>query len=85
MVKWVIPLQISRRNSGAPLVPGTAPLSTGVGGLASGQLVFDAVTSVLYVGAGDDGAGNSTSISALGGTGAFNARGAQNAQFLLLN
>ena len=85
MTKWTIPIQVTRRNSGNALVPGTAPLATGVGGLASGQLVFDAVASILYIGVGDDGAGNSISISALAGIGAFNTRGAENAQFLIMN
>lgn len=85
MAKWAIPVQITRRNSGATLVPGVAPLASGVGGLTSGQLVFDAVANILYVGSGDDGVGNSTSIATLAGMGAFNTRGAENAQFLLMN
>lgn len=85
MTKWTIPVQVTRRNSGAALVPGTAPLAAGAGGLASGQLVFDAVANILYVGAGDDGVGNSTSIVTLAGTGAYNTRGVENAQFLIMN
>ena len=85
MAKLTIPIQITRRNTGNALVPGIAPLTTGVGGLASGQLALDGVSNILYVGSGDDGAGNCISISTLAGPGAFNTRGIQTAQFLLMN
>jgi hypothetical protein len=64
-------IKIKRRNTGGALVIGTAPLTTGVGGIASGEPVYDAQTDILYIGKGDDGSGNSTAISKVGGGGAF--------------
>ncbi len=85
MAKLNIPVQVTRRNSGVALVPGVAPLAAGVGGLTSGQLVFDAVANILYVGSGDDGLGNASAIVALAGAGNFNTRAINNAQFLTMN
>ena len=62
MANWNIPVKIPRRVTGAPLVPGTAPLTMGIGGLGAGQLIYDSVSNVLWIGAGDDGSGNSTAI-----------------------
>jgi hypothetical protein len=64
-------VQLKRRNTGGALVVGTAPLTTGAGGLKSGEPVYDAVADILYIGKGDDGLGNSTSIAYVGGGGAF--------------
>ena len=64
-------VQLKRRNTGGALVPGTAPLTFGVGGLKSGEPVWDGVADILYIGKGDDGAGNSTSIASIAGAGAF--------------
>ena len=74
-------LKLKRRSTGAVLVPGTAPLSTGVGGILSGEPVWDNLANILYIGGGDDGSGNSTSIKTVAGTGAFvpfNSVGAAN-------
>lgn len=64
-------LKLKRRNTGAALVVGTAPLSTGTGGILSGEAVWDNTANILYIGGGDDGSGNSTSIKTVAGTGAF--------------
>ncbi len=64
-------IKLKRRNTGGALVIGTAPLTTGAGGIGSGEPVYDAQTDILYIGKGDDGAGNSTTISKVGGGGAF--------------
>lgn len=64
-------LKLKRRNTGAALVPGTAPLSTGTGGILSGEAVWDNTANILYIGGGDDGSGNSISIKTIAGTGAF--------------
>ena len=64
-------IKLKRRNTGAALVSGTAPLSTGAGGIGSGEAVWDNVANILYIGGGDDGSGNSTSIRTVAGTGAF--------------
>jgi hypothetical protein len=64
-------VKLKRRNTGGALVPGTAPLATGAGGVQSGEPVYDATADILYIGKGDDGSGNSTAISAIGGSGAF--------------
>ena len=64
-------LKFKRRNTGAALVVGTAPLSTGTGGILSGEAVWDNTANILYIGGGDDGSGNSTSIKTVAGTGAF--------------
>jgi len=66
-----IKMQTKRRNIGTALVIGTAPLTTGAGGLLSGEQVWDGLTDILYIGKGDDGAGNCTSIEAIAGLGAF--------------
>ena len=74
-------LKLKRRNIGAALVPGTAPLATGAGGILSGEAVWDNTANILYIGGGDDGSGNSTSIKTVAGTGAFipfNSVGAAN-------
>lgn len=64
-------IQIKRRESGGALVIGTAPLTTGAGGVKSGELVYDAIADITYIGRGNDGSGNSTSISLQGNAGAF--------------
>jgi len=64
-------IKLKRRNTGGALIAGAAPLTTGTGGIQSGEPVYDAIADVLYIGKGDDGAGNSTVISAVGGGGAF--------------
>lgn len=64
-------IKIKRRTTGASLVPGTAPLATGAGGIQAGEPVYDSGADILYIGKGDDGSGNSTAISAVGGGGAF--------------
>lgn len=55
-------IQIKRRVSGAAGAPS---------GLKSGEIAHNEVDSTLYIGTGDDGAGNATSIIALAGVGAF--------------
>ncbi len=64
-------IKLKRRSTGGALVAGTAPLGTGAGGIQSGEPVYDAVADILYIGKGDDGVGNSTAISVIGGGGAF--------------
>ena len=64
-------VQIKRRVSGAALSIGTAPLVSGASGLKSGELLYDSQGNALYIGRGDDGAGNSTSVVAVGGAAAF--------------
>jgi len=74
-------IKLKRRNTGGALVSGTAPLSTGTGGILSGEAVWDNIANILYIGGGDDGSGNSTSIKTVAGTGAFvpfNSVGAAN-------
>lgn len=55
-------IQVKRRVSGLAGAPSE---------LKSGELAHNEVDSTLYVGRGDDGAGNATSITALAGAGAF--------------
>jgi len=64
-------IKLKRRNTGSPLVSGTAPLNTGAGGILSGEAVWDNVANILYIGGGDDGSGNSTAIKTVAGTGIF--------------
>lgn len=64
-------IKLKRRTTGSALVIGTVPLTTGVGGIAAGEAVWDSIASIFYIGAGDDGSGNSTSIATIGGPGAF--------------
>ena len=62
-------IQFKRRVSGAAGAPAA---------LKSGEVAHNEVEDTLYIGKGDDGAGNATSIAALAGLGAFVARtGAQ--------
>lgn len=49
------PTRITRRVSGAPGAPAT---------LRSGQVAYNMVDGILYVGFGDDGSGNATSVKA---------------------
>jgi hypothetical protein len=62
-------IQTKRRTSGGALVIGTAPLT--ISAVAAGEQVYDAIADILYIGKGDDGSNNSTSIAAIGGVGAF--------------
>jgi hypothetical protein len=55
-------IRIKRRASGAPGAPAT---------LKSAELAHNEVDSTLYIGKGDDGSGNATTIVALAGAGAF--------------
>lgn len=55
-------LQIKRRSTGAAGAPTT---------LKSGELAYNAVSDVLYIGDGDDGAGNATTVESIGGKGGF--------------
>lgn len=64
-------IKLKRRSTGVALTPGTAPLVGGVGGLQAGEPVYDAAADILYIGKGDDGAGNAAAIAAIGGSGAF--------------
>lgn len=64
-------LTTRRHTTSAALVIGTAPLTTGAGGILSGQQVWDDNTSKLYIGVGDDGSGNCTSIACIAGAGGF--------------
>lgn len=63
--------QFKRRNSGGALTVGTTPLVAGAGGIRPGEAVYDGVANVLYIGRGDDGSGNSTSIVSIAGAGAY--------------
>jgi hypothetical protein len=54
------PIQVKRRASGAAGAPAA---------LKSGELAYNMVDSVLYIGHGDDGSGNATSILVIGGVG----------------
>lgn len=55
-------IRIKRRASGAPGAPAA---------LKSAELAHNEVDNTLYVGKGDDGSGNATSVVAIGGNGAF--------------
>lgn len=55
-------IQVKRRVSGVAGAPAA---------LRSGELAHNEVDATLYVGTGDDGAGNATSIVPLAGSGAF--------------
>lgn len=55
-------IRIKRRWSGAAGAPST---------LKSGELAFNGVDGTLYLGVGDDGSGNATSIAAIAGDGSF--------------
>lgn len=64
-------IKLKRRSAGSPLVPGSAPLAIGAGGVQAGEPVYDAVADILYIGKGDDGAGNATAIAPIAGSGAY--------------
>lgn len=55
-------VRIKRRWSGGTGAPSS---------LKSGELAFNGMDNTLYIGFGDDGGGNATSISAIAGSGAF--------------
>jgi len=55
-------IRIKRRTSGAAGPPGS---------LASAELAYNAIGDVLYIGKGDDGTGQATSVVPVGGAGAF--------------
>jgi hypothetical protein len=55
-------IQIKRRNSGSPGAPAS---------LASGEMAWNAVDSILYFGNGDNGSGIATSITKIAGPGAY--------------
>ena len=55
-------IRIKRRASGSPGAPAA---------LKSAELAHNEVDNTLYIGKGDDGSGNATSIAAIGGAGAF--------------
>ena len=55
-------IQFKRRQAGNPGAPAA---------LKSGEVAYNEVDDTLYVGKGDDGAGNATSIIPLAGRGAF--------------
>lgn len=54
-------LRIKRRWTGTADAPGT---------LKSGELAYNGVSDILYIGFGDDGSGNATSVKAVSGFGA---------------
>lgn len=56
------PIKVRRRTSGAAGAPSS---------LLSGELAVNFVDSTFYIGTGDDGNGNATSILPFGGNGAF--------------
>ncbi|PWG16150.1 phage tail fiber repeat family protein [Salibaculum griseiflavum] len=58
-------IQFKRRVSGNAGAPAA---------LKSGEVAHNEVDDTLYIGKGDDGAGNATAIAAIGGAGAFMAR-----------
>src|SRR5215510_6557570 len=55
-------IRIKRRTTGAAGAPAA---------LASGELAYNSIGDVLYIGRGDDGAGQATSVVPVGGAGAF--------------
>ncbi|MCO4829194.1 MAG: head decoration protein, partial [Lentibacter algarum] len=55
-------IQFKRRSTGNAGAPAA---------LKSGEVAHNEVENTLYVGKGDDGAGNATAIVPLAGTGAF--------------
>lgn len=55
-------IRVKRRVTGAPGAPAS---------LRGGEPAHNEVDNILYIGKGDDGAGNATSIVPVGGTGAF--------------
>jgi hypothetical protein len=55
-------IRIKRRVSGLAGAPS---------GLKNAELAHNEVDNTLYIGKGDDGAGNATSVAAIGGAGAF--------------
>jgi hypothetical protein len=55
-------IRIKRRWTGTTDAPAT---------LKSGEVAYNGVNDVLYIGFGDDGSGNATSVKAMGGFGAF--------------
>ena len=63
MTAWTLPTQVARRQTGSPLVSGTAPLITGASGIKPGQIVNDEIAGYSYIGLGNDGSGNSTAIA----------------------
>lgn len=56
------PIRLKRRWSGAAGSPAA---------LASGEVAYNGMDDTLYIGFGDDGSGNATSIKTLAGIGAF--------------
>lgn len=58
-------IKLKRRVSGGRLVIGVSPLITGNSGIASGECVWDSIASIMYIGAGDNGSGFSTTIVAI--------------------
>lgn len=54
-------IQFKRRASGAPGAPPT---------LKSGEMAHNEVDNTLYIGIGDDGAGNATTVTPIAGRGA---------------
>jgi hypothetical protein len=60
----VTAIQVKRRNTGASGAPSS---------LQSGEIAWQNVDKIFYVGAGDNGSGVATSIDAIGGAGAFMA------------
>lgn len=58
-------IQFKRRVSGNAGAPAA---------LKSGEVAHNEVDDTLYIGKGDDGAGNATAIAPIGGTGAFMAK-----------
>jgi len=55
-------IQLKRRASGAPGAPSA---------LKSGEMAHNEVDNTLYIGMGDDGAGNATTVTPLAGRGAY--------------
>lgn len=55
-----LPIRIKRRWTGAAGAPAS---------LLSGEPAFNGQDHILYVGFGDDGAGNATSVEAIAGSG----------------
>lgn len=56
------PIKFKRRWTGTTDAPGT---------LLSGEPAYNGVNDIFYLGKGDDGAGNATSVQIIGGVGAF--------------
>lgn len=66
MVTLAAPIKLKRRSSGSTGAPSS---------LLAGEPAYSAVDDILYIGKGDDGAGNALTVQPIAGAGAFVAVG----------